>query len=350
MLPPRWLRRLVIIPAIVFVVAVFLGTLPLLLVLAAAISPRLPGRWRPLRLLWFFLVYLAVEVVALAAALLLWIGSGFGYSLRGERMQRLHYGLLRRALALAFRTGRRAFNLSFDTSEVTGVLDADPDPDGPLLVFSRHAGAGDSFLLVHALTQAGRRPRIVLKATLQWDPLLDVILNRLPTVFVPSGAGRHRVVEGIRDLAAGMDRCDALLIFPEGGNFTERRRTRSIAKLEELGRHAEADLARQMRHVLAPHAAGAMAAIEAAPEADVVFVAHTGLERLSGVVDVWRGLPMDSDIAGAAWWVGRRDIPVDPAARTAWLYDWWLRIDRWIVDYRGESAVPTGVGERLRRG
>ena len=53
----------------------------------------------------------------------------------------------------------------------------DPDayPDRPLLVFCRHAGPGDSFLLMHALVNwYDREPRIVLEATLQWDPAIDV--------------------------------------------------------------------------------------------------------------------------------------------------------------------------------
>ncbi len=346
MIPPRWVRRLAIAPALVLLIVSFLSSLPVLLVVAAAISPRIPGRWRPLRLLWFFLVYLAVEVVALVAVVGLWVASGFGRRMHTEGMRDRHHRLLRWSLARVFNTARHAFNLTFDTSEVEGVLRDDPDPDGPLLVFSRHAGAGDSLILVHALAQSGRRPRIVLKESLQWDPLLDVILNRLPTVFVGSGPGRPDVVEAIRMLAADMGAHDTLLLFPEGGNFTAGRRARSIAKLEELGRHAEADLARQMRHVLAPRVSGAVAAIESAQDADVVFVAHTGLEDLSGVVDLWRGLPMDSEIHGAAWWVSRHDIP-PPEGRSAWLFDWWLRIDEWIVSRRGAGAVPDAIVDRL---
>ena len=55
----------------------------------------------------------------------------------------------------------------------------DDDPtttEHPLLVLSRHGGPGDSFLLVHEiLSWSGRRPRIVLKDTLQFDPMIDVL-------------------------------------------------------------------------------------------------------------------------------------------------------------------------------
>src|SRR3712207_4198495 len=101
-----------------------------------------------------------------------------------------------------------------------------PDPtayhDRPLIVCCRHAGPGDSFLLVHALTNwYAREPRIVLKDTLQWDPVIDVVLNRLPSRFISPGQARtgRRPEEEIADLARRLDGNDALVIFPEGGNF-----------------------------------------------------------------------------------------------------------------------------------
>jgi hypothetical protein len=45
-----------------------------------------------------------------------------------------------------------------------------------------------------------------------------------------------------------------------------------------------------MRHVLAPRPGGLLAALDTAPDADVGWVAHTGLERLVTVADVWREL------------------------------------------------------------
>ena len=43
-----------------------------------------------------------------------------------------------------------------------------------------------------------------------------------------------------------------------------------------------------MTHVLAPRPGGVLAALEAAPDADVLMVAHTGLDHLVTVSDVWR--------------------------------------------------------------
>src|SRR5262249_58321702 len=75
----------------------------------------------------------------------------------------------------------------------------------PVIVLSRHAGPGDSFLLIHhLLSRYGRRPRIVMKAALQFDPSIDVVIIRLPHAFVRP----HRIVPVIppADGAAGAGR------------------------------------------------------------------------------------------------------------------------------------------------
>ncbi len=201
----------------------------------------------------------------------------------------------------------------------------------PLLVLSRHAGPGDSFLLVDAvLNDAGRKPRIVLKDLLQLDPCVDIALNRLPNAFVPStGRAGDAVVEAIGELAGSMTAGDALVIFPEGGNYTEGRHSRAVEKLEEIGRPMLAAQAQQMQHLLPPKPAGSLAAIAAAPDAHVAFVGHVGLEELTTLGDLWRGLPMDSAITTRIWYVAPTEIPPEPE-REQWLYDCWSRMDGWI--------------------
>ena len=44
------------------------------------------------------------------------------------------------------------------------------------------------------MAQFERRPRIVLKESLQWDPAFDILLNRLPAHFVRHGADRDHVL------------------------------------------------------------------------------------------------------------------------------------------------------------
>lgn len=198
-------------------------------------------------------------------------------------------------------------------------------------MFSRHAGPGDSFLLIHALVNwFHREPRIVLKATLQWDPIIDVILNRLPSRFITVGRDSDRAEKYIGELATGLDENDALVLFPEGGNFTPDRRTRAIQRLRRLGLHAMADRAERMRNVLAPRPGGTLAALDAAPEAGVIWVAHTGVDRMITIADVWDGLPLDTMITMRWWRVEPEDVPIGHDARVEWLFEWWARIDEWI--------------------
>jgi 1-acyl-sn-glycerol-3-phosphate acyltransferase len=347
-LPPRWVRRVVVAPAVPVATLLLLTSLPLTAIGAAFASIWLPGRWRPLRILWFALVFLAVESAMLLWLFTLWVGSGLGQRLGGERWQGAHYHAMDGYLTALVRTAQRTFRLRFDARlDDAGVAD-DPTGHRPaLLVFSRHAGPGDSFLLVHALLQLGYRPRIVLREALRWAPAIDVGLSRVPSYFVRRGAPRGTGRSAVAMLAGGLGQGDALVLFPEGRNFTPHRRLHSIAKLEELGLHDEAEEAREMRYVLTPRSGGALAALEAAPDADVVFVAHTGLEDLSSVVDVWRGIPMDSDIEVQAWRVPRAQIPRVPAAQDAWLQWWWRRIDAWLLERCGEEAIPDAVVEAV---
>ena len=177
--------------------------------------------------------------------------------------------------------------------------------------------------------------RVVLKDTLQWDPAIDVLLHRIPARFIsPNPAEGEDLESQIRELATDLDENDAFVIFPEGGNFTEERRARAIARLRRLGLERMARRAERMTNVLAPRPGGFLAALDAAPEADVVLVAHTGLDHLLTVGDVWRELPMDQQIVMRWWRVARAEIPPDRDGRIDWLFGWWERIDAWIDENR----------------
>ena len=135
------------------------------------------------------------------------------------------------------------------------------------------------------------------------------------------------------------------MIFPEGGNFTPARRERAIARLRKLGLERMAVRAERMTNVLAPRPGGLLAALDAAPEADVVLLAHTGLDHLLTVGDVWRELPMDKKLIMRWWRVPREEIPTDREARIDWLFTRWEQIDAWIEEHR-----PTDLPARhLRR-
>jgi 1-acyl-sn-glycerol-3-phosphate acyltransferase len=332
-MPPVWVRRLVIAPAVVLIAFTLLTTLPIWLFLALAVSPLVPGRLRVPRLVFLLIVYLVWDAAALIALGVLWLASGCGWRIRGPRFQRAHYVLTGRFLGVLFWFARWSLHLQID------VVGTDPDtaqPGRPEIVVSRHAGPGDSFTLIHALVNwFAREPRIVLKAALQWDPAVDVLLNRLPNRFIsPGRTGTATLEEQIGDLATGLDDNDAFVIFPEGGNFTPRRKVSAIARLRARGLHDMASRAEDLRNLLPPKPGGLLAAIEAAPDAGVIFVAHTGLDRMVSVGDVWRELPMDKRLVMRFWSVPPEEVPTGEQERIDWLYDWWARIDAWIDEHQ----------------
>jgi len=353
-LPPRILRRLLLAPLLLALTVVVIVTMPPLVLLAAAVSPWLPGRWRALRLLWFALVWLVLESAALFACLGLWIASGFGGRLRSEPYQDRHYAIMRWFLDVMFQVATSVFRLRVEVEEPERTpRELAARLAGPVIVMSRHAGPGDSFLLVHRLlADYHRRPRVVLKAMLQLDPGLDVMMNRLPHAFVSARhAGAGRVIKEIERLASDLGPTDALVIFPEGGNFTPRRRLRAIERLEQRQLREQAARARALEHLLAPHTGGALAAIAAAPSADVVFVAHTGLEDLITVGDIWRSLPMEQVLKARWWRVPAAEVPSGRDEQVRWLYDWWARIDAWISENRPvplprQRSSPRGARAR----
>ncbi len=330
-LPPKWLRRVLIDPAVTLLVILAAVSLPLWAIGAAFVSRYVPGKWRILRLLWFLFLYLAVEALALIMMFGLWVGSGFGWKLRSPAFETAHYWLLGLMLRLIIGSAKRTFKLTIDFESTPRVTAGDVDRR-PIFVLSRHAGPGDSMLLIDALTNRYlRRPRIVLKDFLQWDPAVDVILNRLPTSFVHTGKNTgDSVVDAIADLSRTMSADDAFVIFPEGGNFTEGRRERAIKKLIEIGRPDLAERAQDLKMTLPPKPRGVMTALSTAPQnSDVVFVGHAGLESFITARDIWRGMPMDTSVAVRVWEFPAETIP-PPEDQETWLYDTWEEIDNWI--------------------
>ncbi|MFI5954875.1 1-acyl-sn-glycerol-3-phosphate acyltransferase [Cryptosporangium sp. NPDC051539] len=339
---PRWVRRVVIAPAAVCVLSGLLITMPVWLLVVGLVSIGLKGRRRLLRVVWLVTLYCVLELTLLLELFGLWLAAGCSAKrVRNPSFQLRHYRLVAWVLNVAYRQAGRFLKLNV----VTDGPDPDAHPGRPLIVLCRHAGPGDSFLLTNALVNKyEREPRIVLKDTMQWDPAIDVLLNRLPSRFISPnpGAEGDAVEDQIAALATGLDENDAFVIFPEGGNFTPGRRTKIIESLKRKGLHSAARRAEKMIHVLAPRPGGVVSAFEAAPEnADVLLVAHTGLDHLLTVADVWRELPMDKTITMRFWLVPAAEVPRgNPQRQVEWLYHWWEEIDDWIEQHHPATNRP----------
>jgi 1-acyl-sn-glycerol-3-phosphate acyltransferase len=257
----------------------------------------------------------------------LWVASGFGVRAGSPRMQDAHAALLRWFVSGVNRWITRVARVDLRVSESDDAEAALAAGERPLIVLSRHAGEGDSLLVLHELLcRYRRRTRIVLHEGLQLDPVLDVLGHRLAWRFVDPRGGDTEVE--IAAMARDLPGAGAVLIFPEGGNFSEERRRRGIERLQSRGFAEEAAWARSMENVSAPRPGGALAAIDAVPGADVVFVAHDGIP--AGIGELWRMLLARTSVELRMWAVAADDVPDDHEEQIDWLFGEWCTLDRWL--------------------
>jgi 1-acyl-sn-glycerol-3-phosphate acyltransferase len=340
--PPTLVRRLVVDPLWVPVAAALAGVFLVIALVSVIVAPLAPRR-RVARLALFGALYVVVDACLLVCCAGLWLAHPV-VARRDERWGDAHAVLLRRVLGLLIAAARPLFGFRVNVEELPA---AESLADRPVLVLARHGGPGDSFAIVELLlSRLHRRPVIVLKDVLQWDPGLDVVLNRMPACFLPSrGAGRD-LPGRIAATARGLAQRDAMLLFPEGGNWTPRRHRNALARLWARGRRAAAAKAAANRHVLPPQPAGVLACLGARSDLEVVVVAHTGLEDLVSPGDVWRALPVAGRPMIMRWWqVPPADLPVDADTRADWLDVQWAVVDSWI-DAR-KAARQRDADDRL---
>lgn len=334
LLPPRIVRRLFLAPFAFVLSLLLLIVSPILLLVSAAADLLLPGNWRTLRITAFVTSYAALEVIGLAGMFLLWVASGFGRRIRSEAMQAAHYGFMRWWLKTADHIARRLFRIKI-------YIEDRPVPRaGPILVFSRHAGPGNSMLLIGTiLVGYQRRPRIVMLAKLQWEPLYDIMLNRVPNRFIKHDPTRRQMyIDAISDLACGLGEKDAFVLFPEGKDFTPRVKQRAIEYLRSKGHSSAAERAEKMEHVLPPRHGGVMAALSSAKDADIVFVAHAVLEEVGTFKQLWKRIPLSHPIVARYWRIPPNEVPQQQDELIEWLYGWWERIDKWIDERESSLA------------
>ncbi|MGI8666449.1 MAG: hypothetical protein ACR2N4_10520, partial [Jatrophihabitans sp.] len=99
------------------------------------------------------------------------------------------------------------------------------------------------------------------------------------------------------------------------------------------GRRQAARHARANRHVLPPRPGGTLARLAARPDADVLVVAHTGLDPLVSPALMWRALPVTGRPMTIGWWlIPAAEVPRAEAGRLDWLTDQWRRMDDWVAE------------------
>jgi len=333
--PPRLIRRAVIDPLWPVIVLACTAVFGAVLLLALLVAP-LSSRRRVLRLSALAICYLWIDLALVAGCWTLWLRQPTPRR-DEDRWRRRHAALLGWALRLLL-TLARLF-LGYEVHPVEEVV---APGDAPLIVLARHAGPGDSFTLVQLLVAAyRRRPKVVLKKALQWDPGLDLVLTRLACYFLPSptGAGDDRTA-AVAELARGLTADEALLIFPEGGNWTPRRHRRAVIRLMRAGHYYRARRARELSHVLPPRPGGALACLAACPDADVLVIAHCGLDTLVSPSDIWRALPLGGrPMRIAPWLYPAAEVPRAEDSALRWLEEQWTKVDEWVDGARVDISA-----------
>ena len=334
-MPPAAIRRPLTITTWLVLSLAGLLLSPLLLAVSALMAAIL-RRPQPVLFTRFLIAYLARELGGLVACGALWLFSGFGSRIRGVRSRRLHYrllhwyvhGLAERVISL--------LDIDIDARIPPEVAEA-LRRERPLLFFSRHAGPGDTLLVVDMLqTDFGRLPSVVFKDTLAIDPCVDLVGHRLPHAVLDT-SDREECEARIKQVTSHLDSRGILVIFPEGGNVTAERRHRALSKLWSKGRRGQAEAAQRMTHVMPPQPTGALAAMAANPDADVVFGAHTGLGLAAFPRELWKHTPIGQTLKERMWLAPAAERPQDPEEQIQWLYEWWREIDDW-VDAQGEET------------
>jgi 1-acyl-sn-glycerol-3-phosphate acyltransferase len=156
---------------------------------------------------------------------------------------------------------------------------------------------------------------------------------------VRRGTGEAQEVDRVRRLARGLGARDGVVIYPEGTRFTVERRARAIARIR-AGDTPLAARAERLRHLLPPRLGGVGALLDGAPGADVVVIAHHGLDGLRLVSDIWRGGLVGLVLQVRMTRVPRSAVPEGDAARAEWLYDIWQDVDDWLEE-RFAGGVAT---------
>ena len=173
---------------------------------------------------------------------------------------------------------------------------------GNAIVLARHASHADALLpLILFGTMGGHRLLYTLKEELQWAPAMDIVGNRLPNVFVNRSPSADSLLEErIERLARRVDEDHVAVIFPEGTFFTPERLDLTATRIAETHPDLEAP-ARSLVHLLPPRPAGTLSLLRGAPDADLILVAHVGMEAFGDLTAIRRNLPLADPVQVRLW-------------------------------------------------
>lgn len=329
---PRWARRALRDPIYAVGAPVVGGAL--LLLGGAVRLLELPSRRKPAsRLLWSGAAAVRLDYFVFARCVWLWCTARPQDPADGTDVL-----AWKRRHAMVLGEELHRFMTTLDRVAVIDLAVTAPTlrTDEPALVLSRHAGAGDSLLMVYVITHWLRRiPQVVLKRELLWDPAMDLALGRLDAYFVRGdGVTPDQRAAELGAFADRIEPPDATLLFPEGRNWTPNRHAEELREAEQEGEDDRAAWLRRNPRVLSPRATGVRRILAARPDIQVVIAGHQGLEDLMSVAAIWRSLPLHRVLR-----IDLRTVeaPADEHVEN-WLHAEWERLDAWTDALDGDQA------------
>jgi 1-acyl-sn-glycerol-3-phosphate acyltransferase len=335
----RWRRRAVTIPAVTLGALILTALSPLLLTLTLAVDLVRRKRFATTRFLLFAAVYLWSATISLTGLFLSWIVCGTWIGAKWDRIYRHAYFLQRHWARALYRGGEACFSVRTEVETV----DFSPADRGPFLVFARHTSVADTMLpLVVIRHDRDIILRYVIKRELLVEPPIDVAGQRIPNAFVRrSGNDLSKEVEQVRKLARDLPPRQGVLIYPEGTRFTEKKQAERLAGIQERDQ-ARYERVRGYKRLLPMRLGGPLALMDAQPDADVLFFAHTGFESVVSAERMLNGELVGKTVKVQIRRIPNAQIPKDPEARAAWLDAEWAKMDAWVDATLEDRAVVVG--------
>jgi 1-acyl-sn-glycerol-3-phosphate acyltransferase len=291
------------------------------ILVAATLADVAKGRFRlpTVRVVLFLLQYGINDSIEIVLAPVYWMLAGFGTALHGTASVARHDRLQQWSLRVLARRAERLLGLQLhiDADSLAALT------PGPVIVLCRHVNIVDASLPALLYQRLRYRTRGVIMAELLADPGFDLIYGRTGSVFIPRDNGPDAIAL-VRELGTRVDPTTAVVIFPEGRLFRPDRLERAKARLA-LENPERAARLQPLAHVLPPRPGGVLELLDTI-DADVVVLAHTGLEQYGSFAALARAVPLRAPIEVTAWRIPAEQIPKAADERIAWLDEQWVRV------------------------
>jgi 1-acyl-sn-glycerol-3-phosphate acyltransferase len=316
------------------------------MVLVVAIAADIGESRRDLpksRLVLMAVNYIMLEWIGIGAAGLLWFATGLGRYIGRPWSQRLHRSIQGWWAYSMTSAARRWLGLSFE------VENPEVPTGGRVIVAAQHASFFDALLPTFLLRLSELRPtRHVLKRELGLDPCLGIYGYRQPNHFVDRSSQDGDVeLCAIRDLASTAGDA-SLVIFPEGTFRSATNPERIFARLAEDSPERNARL--RLKHLLPVRPGGLLALLNGAPNHDVVFVAHKGLEHVGSFRAIADAVPFRSPVRVRLWRIPAAGLRADSGDALEQIDAHWQRMDDWLDTRASTGGCPfTGIEEITAR-